>query len=428
MITQADKDIAAEYAKRDSEKAEADKVTAEAKVAEEVEVKAKATAVDDAEVEITLSDDTISEVEKSVVEANVGKLKADLTVEIEAAKQAKIEETRKEAAVLIAKVKELSALEENVGKTPKEIQDLAETAVYGDSEEDKVEEGVVVENKDAKPEKDLMSWEITSEEKAKTDDGKEVELPESVKAQLNELKAIKEDKALAAFFEAKTNGTATDFADEFRKHGLHVDVKSIKPEDIYRFSLNEAKSFDDSITEEDIEEKVEEFSTMDKFDRANLTKPLYARMEQEQAASREVFFGKQKETNAVTKESAQRQVEEVRNELKNYEGKNIYGLDFTPQITEQMLSEYLQGGVRFTTADGKVDVRKTVIAQFKTKYFDEIILAQRSKTAKETSVKEAIRRGKPNAGYNIVARANAQQFDSRKELALAIDSAYGKKN
>lgn len=373
--------------------------------------------------ELELSEETVSEVEKEVLAANNGKAKEELADEIEAAKKERLEKIKEEKADYLKKYKEIASLEENEGKTDEEIQALVDAALEDASEEEeKKGEG----NKEEDPLKDFSGLKDEVKDTISDEDGKEVKLPDDVKSELEEYRSLKEDKVLSAFLEAKKAGTTKEFVDEFRNSGLHINIKEIPPKQIYQWSLQNMKAIDSTITDEEITEKVEAFEDMDKFERAQITAPLYSQMEEEQKAAREAFFGKVTETASSVKAAAQEEFKQVESELKKLEGATPFGVEITPEVTEKMLSKIRKGeGIRFTDSSGKVDVRKTIEAQLLYDNFDDVKSAIFSRGQKSAIRKETVKRGKPNLGINIKATAPSTTVTRQKKLQSAIEIAYG---
>lgn len=423
-----DIELAEEQAAKRAEAIKKAEEAAAAKKVEEEAVKAKETPeggsdLDDLELE--LSDDTISEVEKEVLAANNGKAKEELADEIEAAKKEKVKKLKEEKADYLKKYKEIASLEENAEKTPEEIQALVDAALEeGSEEEEKKEDGGEEED----PLAEFSGLKDTVKDTIPDEDGKEVKIPDDIKSELEEYRSLKEDKVLAAFLEAKKAGTTKEFVDEFRNSGLHIDIKSVAPKQIYQWSLQDMKAIDSTITDDEIAEKVEAFEDMDKFERAQITAPLYSQMEEEQKAAREAFFGNVTKAASAVKASAQEQVKEVEKELKDrYEGNTVYGVQVTPEVTEKMLSKIRKGeGIRFTDSSGKVDIRKTIEAQLLYDNFEEVKSAIYNRGQKSALRKETVKRGKPNLGFNIKATVPSTNVSRQKKQQSAIEIAYGK--
>jgi len=379
--------------------------------------------------ELELSEETVSEVEKEVLAANNGKAKEELSDEIEAAKKERLEKIKEEKADYLKKYKEIASLEENAEKTPEEIEKLVEDALEEDSNKD--EKGKEEEEKEETDEDVLSEFGGLKDETKDTisdEDGKEVKLPDDVKSELEEYRSLKEDKVLAAFLEAKKSGTTTEFVDEFRKSGLHINVDEIPPKQMYQWSLQNMKSIDSTITDEEIAEKVEAFEDMDKFERAAITKPLYSQMKEEQKAAREAFFGKVTETASSVKAAAQEEVKQVESELKNrYEGNTVFGVEITPEVTEKMLSKIRKGeGIRFTDSSGKVDIRKSIEAQLLYENFDDVKSKIYNRGKKSAMRKETVKRGKPNLGVTIKATVPSTSVSRQKAQDKAVQLAYGR--
>ena len=422
-----DIEIAEEMAAKRAEELKKAEEAAAAKKKEEEVAKAKEDPQESSSdldgIEIELSEDTLSEVEKEVLAANNGKAKEELTEEIEAAKKERLKKIKEDKADYLKKYKEIASLEENEGKTDEEIQALVDAALEDASDESEEES-----DDSDDPLKDFSGLKDTVKDTIPDSEGKEVKLPDDVKSELEEYRSLKEDKVLAAFLEAKKAGTTKEFVDEFRNSGLHINIKEIPPKQIYQWILQNMKAIDSTITDEEIAEKVEAFEDMDKFERAQITAPLYSQMEEEQKAAREAFFGKVTETASNVKTAAQEQVKQVESELKSrYEGNTVFGVQVTPEVTEKMLSKIRNGeGIRFTDSNGKVDIRKTIEAQLLYDHFDEVKSAIFSRGQKMALRKETAKRGKPNLGFNIKAAVPSTSVSRQKKQQSAIEIAYGK--
>lgn len=368
--------------------------------------------------EIELDDEAVSEVEKSVLEANKGKAKDELADEIEAAKKEKLESIREESKPLFDKIKELSEKEENKDKTPEELQAMATEALSEGSEEGG-DEG-------DKPKSILDDPDFVGtgkREKKEVETETETVIPEDVKAELEEYRALKGDKTFSAFMEAKKSGNASDFDEMYRKSGLHIDPKTLPAGLLYENSLKEL-----GVKGEELEEAMETFNELKTYEKAEKVAPLRARLEQEIKVAREQFFGSMTEKVASTKVDTATEVSSIQDELKgNYLGKRFFGVDIDEKVVDRLVSNYRKGGIRVTTPDGKLDVAKTVEAQLVTENLYEIIDAAVKRSSKETSRKEQVKRGKPSLGFKVKGVTPRPKIDPKEALNRAIEMKYGKK-
>ena len=230
-----------------------------------------------AEFKVELTDDIREEVKKSVLDANADKLEADLKAEIEAAESARLAQLQEEHKDYIAAYKEVSAA--NEGKSEEEVVALVQAKLSEGAGTGDAEEGL-----------DLSFF---GEEQAPAGEQKQdpkVEIPEDVKAKLQEYDEISSDPVLSAYVAAKKAGEVGSFIDKLKKSGALIDVSTIPAVDIFRAKLIEKKSFMPSLTDEIINEKVEEFSYKDAFTQELEIESDRVRLKQQQEEAMKSIF------------------------------------------------------------------------------------------------------------------------------------------
>lgn len=244
---------------------------------------------------------------------------------------------------------------------------------------------------------------------------------------MEEYRQLKADKGLLTFLEAKKSGTVADFDDMYKKAGLHINPSAIAAEELYMHNLRELQKRDATITNEEIEEKMNEFKELDKFEKAEKVAPLRARLEVELKAAKETFFGQMTERTSTAKVDSAKEIASVSEELKgNYLGKRFYGVEIDDKAVNELVSNYRKSGIRVTSADGKLDVQKTVFAHILMEKFAEMTDAAFKRGSKEATRKNTVQKSKPSLGLRIKGLPSSMSKSSKEEFNEAWNRYVGK--
>ena len=266
---------------------------------------------------VELSEDVISEVEKSVLESNNGKAKEELADEIEAAKVARLKTTKTENASLMSKAEELAKDEDNAEKTDDEIMALAQAAIVEDVDTDKENESLT------------GFFGKGSKSKGK-EEGKDkttnTNLSPEIQAKLTRLEKIEKDD----FFRSVLEGddvSARAFADKVIKSGYAFDVNATTPLQLKAEELRRLKEANPTlITDETGEDEMDAFKDRSEIEKIKDVAIIKAQIAAEQTS----FFdslGLQVTSDAnASRNMLSQSVKEAETELKNNYRRTTYSV------------------------------------------------------------------------------------------------------
>tara|TARA_R110001632_G_scaffold115208_2_gene226662 strand:+ start:1712 stop:2875 length:1164 start_codon:yes stop_codon:yes gene_type:complete len=358
---------------------------------------------------VELSEDVISEVEKSVLESNNGKAKEELADEIEAAKVARLKTTKTENASLMSKAEELAKDEDNAEKTDDEIMALAQAAIVEDVDTDKENESLT------------GFFGKGSKSKGK-EEGKDkttnTNLSPEIQAKLTRLEKIEKDD----FFRSVLEGddvSARAFADKVIKSGYAFDVNATTPLQLKAEELRRLKEANPTlITDETVEDEMDAFKDRSEIEKIKDVAIIKAQIAAEQTS----FFdslGLQVTSDAnASRNMLSQSVKEAETELKN----NYLGVEVFPSraVDQEMMSTVLNSirsrGITAKTTEGKPDIKKTIEEQLIVLNYSDSLDAAYARGRKDESRKNNIKQGKPSGLKFRSKTANKTPVDAKKAL------------
>jgi hypothetical protein len=364
--------------------------------------KEKEDAVDDVKAplfEIELDEATLADVEKSVLEANSGKAKDELTEQIEAAKVARLEDAKKEHAKVLSKMEELSKLEENKGKSEEELILLA--SVEQPEEEESTDKGEDLLGADFFG---VGAREITPKVVDKA--GKEVEgakLPADVQARLDRLEKLEKDDFLKAVLDGEDLNVKRKFAEEIAKSGWAFDPNALTPQVLKAEELRRLKeSNPNAISDEEIQDELDTFADKSNVEKIRETSPFKAQIVAEQEKFFESLGTKVSTDVNASKESFKKVVSEAESALKEqFVGNTFFGITVDNERATKVLNAIRTNGISSKKADGTPNVKEAIEKELLWMNRHEILEAAQQRMLKKEARKQAIKQGKPMAGLKI---------------------------
>jgi len=346
--------------------------------------------------EFDLSPELVKEVEDAVLASNEGKTKEQLSEAIEAAKATRLAELSEAERPTMLKVMELRKIAENANKTDEELLELAYAEI------DKGTEG------SGDPAKVLgESFFGSAKDPAQlTPQGTpspsaEFRVPEADKPLWDEFQAAKADPVFSAFLEYKRNG-GQDFVEMMASTNVMVDPKQLSHDQLKQYSLNQLRLADPSITDEDIEERMEVFTSKSKVEKAEEVLAVRAQLEQQRVELKKQFQGVVTSKASASKESSVKAIQEAEIELNRVKaGKMYYGLELSDGVTNGIMNKLRQEGIGFTLPDGSPDVKRAVRVSLLESHAIDMLQAAFDEGARKAYRKEAIKRSKPLSGLTV---------------------------
>jgi hypothetical protein len=365
--------------------------------------------------EFDLSPETEQEVEQSVLSANAGKAKDELLEQIQAAKEAKRTELIEANKPILAKAAELKALPENKDKSDDELYELAQDEV----EKANPNAGAFSATLDddffgvGKPSAGSNSGQGAKSAPA---------IPEELKPEWEEVQSIKQDPVAAIYLKAKKEGKVRDFMDLLGS--LPPDPDKLSPEKIKEMEI---RHFDPNISEDDLQEVLEEFKEKKTFEKIKDVSAFAAQLRQIRQSDLQLLEGKVTASTAATREAQQRAMSEAQRELNDtLKGKVFYGVTITDQVANSVLSTLRQTGISFAKPDGSLDVQRAITSVLRENHFHDMLQAAYDRGVKQASKKEAIKRGKPLTGLRArTSIPSNQQKNTRQEVDEIIKRKMG---
>ena len=350
--------------------------------------------------EIELDEETLADVEKSVLEANSGKAKDELTDQIEAAKVARLEDAKKEHAKVLSKMEELSKLEENKGKTEEELMTLA-------SAETPEEEGSA-DNEDLLGADFFGTGAREAAPKVVDEKGKEVEgakLPADVQARLDRLEKLEKDDFLKAVLDGDDVNVKRKFAEEIAKSGWAFDIEKATPLELKRWELDNFKRDNPNLTEEQLQDITDELLEFENLRYPAQVREIASFKAQVVAEQEKVFdsLGSKVSTDVnASKESFKKVVAEAESALKEqFVGNTFFGITVDNERATKVLNAIRTNGVSSKKADGNPNIKEAIEKELLWMSRYEIIEVAQQRMLKKEARKQAIKQGKPMAGLKI---------------------------
>ena len=360
-----------------------------------------------------LPEEEKSAVKASVIATHKGKAEDELTAEITAAETARIEELKTQYAPIFAKAAELKALPENAEKTEDELVALAQEALAvanpnGDDANYDINNDPEFMGRAAKG---AASTDATAGTPAAT----AAELPAEVKEKVAKYEKLASDPVMVAYLQAKEANAEFDLVEMVANSGLAYDPAKASYLEIKRYELLEAQKEDKNITNEQIEEELEEFAEKS---------PI--RQREEVKAVRDYLIGQYKEAKGKfavkvaeqvnsSQQSFVQTVREAESELKTYEGQKYRGANVSKAQTDKVLNLIRSGVVPFKKADGSADVSKSVEVLLVFELLPDITNAAVERTKRDLERKFNTIKSKPLSRLKVTSTAPSTRTVSREE-------------
>jgi hypothetical protein len=308
----------------------------------------EATDVDAAEQVHIISDEERSEIITRVMSENSGKLEEDLAKEIESATKQFEEDKIKQNEEDLKLIDAVKAEEGNSELTDDEAWELLQKREEDKEKPAAVAKPKVVENDDLGVDSDFV---ITPGGEEVTDEN----LPDEVKSQLAELKALKEDKLLNGFLVARDAGV--DFREYLSSMSVGVNLETMTPTEIIEKGL---KLFLDTkrMSQEAYDREVDALEDMDESNKIFKSEQFRGVLKQQVDAIEDSFLSTAQKMKERSHEIATKATSELSEFVNTAAGKRFYGLEVTPEMAKKV-QDYISGG-KFNQyrADGTVDVER----------------------------------------------------------------------
>jgi hypothetical protein len=367
--------------------------------------------------EIELDEATLADVEKSVLEANSGKAKDELTEQIEAARVSRLEDAKKEHAKVLSKMEELSKLEENKSKTEDELMALASVEALVEDESTDNEDLLGADFFG------VGAREITPKVVDKA--GKEVEgakLPADVQARLDRLEKLEKDDFLKAVLDGEDLNVKRKFAEEIAKSGWAFDPNALTPQVLKAEELRRLKeSNPNAISDEEIQDELDTFADKSNVEKIRETSPFKAQIVAEQEKFFESLGTKVSTDVNASKESFKKVVSEAESALKEqFVGNTFFGITVDNERATKVLNAIRTNGISSKKADGTPNVKEAIEKELLWMNRHEILEAAQQRMLKKEARKQAIKQGKPMAGLKIrsaIPRNNEMSREAKLRAA-----------
>ena len=336
-----------------------------------------------------ISEQEKSEIITEVMAANSGKLEEDLAEEIEAAtkkfEEAKLAQNEEDLKLIDA----VKAEEGNSEMTDEEAWALIE------SREEEEAAGSAPKAKEAAPAEDADDLGIESDllitPAADEEDSRD--LPDEVKAQLEELKALKSDKLLNGFLVAREAGV--DFRKYLSDMSVGVNLETMTPTEIIEKGL---KYFKDTgkMSNEAYERELEALEDMDESNKIFKSDNFKGILQQQVSAIEDSFLSTANAARKRGEEIATKATSELSEFVNTVAGKRFYGLEVTPDMAKKV-QDYISGG-KFSQyrADGTVDVERVGKLALFELFNRDIFKALSKKSETKAELREFKKRSRPS--------------------------------
>ena len=339
-----------------------------------------------------LPEEEKSAVKASVIATHKGKAEDELTAEITAAETARIEELKMEYAPIFAKAAELKALPENAEKTEDELVALAQEALA--AADPKGDDANYDINNDPEFMGRAAKGTASTDAPAGTPAATAVELPAEVKEKIAKYEKLASDPVMVAYLQAKEANAEFDLVEMVANSGLAYDPAKASYMEIKRYELLEAQKEDKNITNEQIEEELEEFAEKSPIRQREEVKAVRDHLiNQYKEAKAKFAVNVAKQVNS-SQQSFVQTVREAESELKTYEGQKYRGANVSKAQTDKVLNLIRSGVVPFKKADGTADVSKSVEALLDLELLPEMRQAAYERGKRDAKAKFDSIRGK----------------------------------
>lgn len=369
------------------------------------------------EFKIELTEDVSGAIRKQIVDSNPDKKEEDLKDQIEAALEAEVAKLTEENKDVIEKYKELAKSEEWKDKTQEEI--FAEAAKAAASSG---------EGRPTPVEIDLFDQNKGSDGTVVKDQN--VELPEDIKEKLAEYEMLRADPMFDIYAKARKSGDV-NFLDVLRKEDLLVDVKQFSNDDIYRAELARLKEVDPSVTDESIDDAMEDFSRKSPIEKSMIVSPIRKKLEEAQAERAKLLSANMK-VNAPVKEDSEKLMQDFNVTVQTLKGKKFLFTNVSDAEIAKASESVRSGLLSFRKKDGAVDHEAAAKAAIILTNFRKLIEDARADAFREGQRSEQKKHGNAKSPIRISAstpehKSNPNlEFEALKAKAKAAGMSYTK--
>ena len=365
---------------------------------------------------IELEDTEAEAAKASVLEAHKGKAEAELTKEIEAALADRLKAKQDEVAPILAKMEELSKDDAYKGKTEDELMQIAAEALS---------KGVENDSDDIDLEERLFGKKTAATTASTGDNGAGAaviaNLPDDVKQKVAKYEAIEADPVYKAYIKAKEANADLDLVDLIVSSGLTNNPESIQdPSFFKRLELSQMQKEDPSITDDEVNEFIEEFKEKSKIAQWNEVRGIKEAMVSEYRKAKSLFATKVASGIEASKDHAKEVVAEAEKELRNYPDNRFFGVTLTETHRQKAISAISTGTIVVRGKDGKVDAAKSLEAALLLETVHESSKAYYQMGLKDAERKSILRSANPLRGVKVRSaqpRTTAPDRKSRLEKA-----------
>ena len=367
-------------------------------------------------------EDTETEAAKaSVLDAHKGKAETELAKEIETALAERLKAKQAEVAPILSKMEELSKDESNKDKTEEELMKLAAEALTEGSDE---------ESDDTDLDERLFGKKPAATTTSTGDNGagaaQVVNLPDDVKQKVAKYEAIEKDPVYNALLKAKEANAEIDLVDLIVNAGLTNNPEKIQdPVFFKRLELEHMQKEDPSITDEEVNEFIEEFKEKSKIAQWNEVRGIKEAMTSEYRKAKSLFATKVASGVEASKDQLKEVVAEAEKELRSYPENRFFGVELTEAHRQKAISAISTGTVIVRGKDGKVDAAKSLEAALllETKYDSSKAYYQMG--LKDAERKSQLRSANPLRGVKVrSSQPRTQVLDRQARLEKAKQAHY----
>lgn len=302
----------------------------------------------------------------AVLEAHKGKAETELSKEIETALADRLKAKQEEVAPILAKMEELSKDEANKDKTEEELMQMASEALAPKGgEEEEAETDIHERLFGKKPDAAAPDADATGAADPK------VELPEDVRQKVAKYEAIEADPVYKAYLQAKEANANIDLVDLIVESGLTNNPEKIQdPVFFKKLELAQMRQADPSITDDEVEEFLEDFKSKSKIAQWNEVKGIKEAMTSEYRKAKSLFATNVTSGIGASTEQNKVIVAEAESALRSYPDNKFFGVELTEAHRQKAISAITNGTVIVRGKDGKVDAAKSLEAALllETKY------------------------------------------------------------
>lgn len=362
------------------------------------------TVTEEPEFKIELAEDVAEALKRQILDSNPDKKEEDLKDQIASALADEVKKLEEENKDAIAAFKELSKKDEWKDKTQDEI--FAEAVRQANSAE---------YAKPAPVEFDLFETK-TEEQKPAGSEGKgATELPDDVKEKLAELESLRADPLFDIYAKARKSG-GVNFLDVLKKENLLLDVKSLSNEDIYKAELMRLKELDPSVTDESIEDAMDDFKRKSAVDRSMVVAPLRAKLEEVQAERAKALSSTFKGTEQRV--DPEKLMQDFNIAAQSLKGKKFMYTEISDAEVARASEQVRNGLLAFKKKDGSIDHDAAVKASIVLTNFRKLMDDARAEAFAEGRRAEQKKHGNAKSPIRISASTPQHKTDPNYEFEV----------